>query len=137
MRFLAAEPPGAEKPPIFDNLKVIDELGGPKHYNHFPSAWAHAMDTPFQWTKQVASHFGGTRNPMIISWPARIRDRGGAPDEIVTQLKQCREQIGAGVVDLFFQTPGSQGPDARQRHVTASTGACARRGCNMEYGAGR
>src|SRR5215471_12941676 len=60
-----------------DNLKVIDELGGPKHYNHFPSAWAHAMDTPFQWTKQVASHFGGTRNPMIVSWPARIKDHGG------------------------------------------------------------
>src|SRR5258708_19299475 len=35
------------------------------------------MDTPFQWTKQVASHFGGTRNPMIISWPARIKDKGG------------------------------------------------------------
>jgi arylsulfatase len=60
-----------------DNLKAIDELGGPKHFNHFPSAWAHAMDTPFQWTKQVASHFGGTRNPMIISWPARIKDKGG------------------------------------------------------------
>jgi arylsulfatase A-like enzyme len=60
-----------------DNLKFIDELGGPKHFNHFPAAWAHAMDTPFQWTKQVASHFGGTRNPMIVSWPARIKDRGG------------------------------------------------------------
>ena len=60
-----------------DNLKVIDELGGPKHFNHFPSAWAWAMDTPFQWTKQVASHFGGTRNPMIISWPAKITDKGG------------------------------------------------------------
>jgi arylsulfatase len=60
-----------------DNLKVMDELGGPKHFNHFPAGWAHAMDTPFQWTKQVASHFGGTRNPMIVSWPARIRDKGG------------------------------------------------------------
>jgi arylsulfatase len=60
-----------------DNLKVIDELGGPKHFNHFPAAWAHAMDTPFQWTKQVASHFGGTRNPMIVSWPTRIKDRAG------------------------------------------------------------
>ena len=58
-----------------DNLKAIDELGGPKHFNHFPSAWAHAMDTPFQWTKQVASHFGGTRNPLIVSWPARIKDQ--------------------------------------------------------------
>ena len=60
-----------------DNIKAIDELGGPKHFNHFPSAWAHAMNTPFQWTKQVASHFGGTRNPMIVSWPARIKDKGG------------------------------------------------------------
>jgi Sulfatase len=60
-----------------DNLKAIDEIGGPKHFNHFPSAWAHAMDTPMQWTKQVASHFGGTRNPMIVSWPARIKDKGG------------------------------------------------------------
>jgi arylsulfatase len=60
-----------------DNIKAIDELGGPKHFNHFPSAWAHAMNTPFQWTKQVASHFGGTRNPMIITWPDRIKDKGG------------------------------------------------------------
>lgn len=59
-----------------DNLKAIDELGGPRHFNHFPSAWAHAMCTPFQWTKQVASHFGGTRNPLIVSWPAKIRDKG-------------------------------------------------------------
>jgi len=60
-----------------DNIKAIDDLGGPKYFNHFPSAWAWAMDAPFQWTKQVASHFGGTRNPMIIDWPARIKDKGG------------------------------------------------------------
>lgn len=66
-----------------DNIKAIDELGGPKHFNHFPSAWAHAMNTPFQWTKQVASHFGGTRNPMIISWPARIKEKGGLRDQFL------------------------------------------------------
>jgi arylsulfatase A-like enzyme len=59
------------------NLKHIDELGGPKYYNHFPAGWAWAMDAPLQWTKQVASHFGGTRNPVIISWPAKITDKGG------------------------------------------------------------
>jgi arylsulfatase A-like enzyme len=59
------------------NLKRIDELGGPKYYNHFPAGWAWAMDTPLQWTKQVASHFGGTRNPLIISWPAEITEKGG------------------------------------------------------------
>jgi len=66
-----------------DNLKVIDELGGPKHFNHFPSSWAHAMNTPFQWTKQVASHFGGTRNPMIVSWPEGIADKGGLREQFL------------------------------------------------------
>jgi len=55
----------------------MDELGGPNTFNHYPIGWAHAMDTPFQWTKQIASHFGGTRNGMVISWPARIKDNGG------------------------------------------------------------
>ena len=55
----------------------MDELGGPTTFNHYPVGWAHAMDTPFQWTKQVASHFGGTRNGLVISWPARIKDKGG------------------------------------------------------------
>lgn len=58
-------------------LSMIDELGGPLTYNHYPVGWAHAMDAPMQWTKQVASHFGGTRNGMVISWPAHISDKGG------------------------------------------------------------
>src|SRR5262245_3480971 len=66
-----------------DNILAIDELGGPKHFNHFPASWAHAMNKPFQWTKQVASHFGGTRNPLIISWPDRIKDRGGLRDQFI------------------------------------------------------
>lgn len=66
-----------------DNLEHIDEIGGPRWFNHFPSAWAHAMNTPFQWTKQVASHLGGTRNPLVVSWPARIRDRGGIRSQFV------------------------------------------------------
>ena len=58
-------------------FKHKDDLGTWKTHNHYPLAWAHAMDTPFQWAKQVASHFGGTRNGMVISWPARIKDQGG------------------------------------------------------------
>ena len=58
-------------------VSVMDTLGGPLNYNHYPVGWAHAMDAPMQWTKQVASHFGGTRNGMVISWPARIKDKGG------------------------------------------------------------
>jgi arylsulfatase A-like enzyme len=67
---------GIEEPLEFV-LSMIDELGGPNTYNHYPVGWAHAMDSPMQWTKQVASHFGGTRNGLAISWPARIKQTGG------------------------------------------------------------
>jgi arylsulfatase len=60
-----------------DNLSHISEIGGPKHFNHFPAGWAWAMNCPFQWTKQIASHLGGVRNPLAVSWPARITDQGG------------------------------------------------------------
>lgn len=63
--------------PLSMKLAAMDSLGSDKHYNHFPAAWAHAMNTPFQWTKQIASHFGGTRNGLAISWPKRIKARGG------------------------------------------------------------
>jgi arylsulfatase len=58
-------------------FRRMDELGGPLTFNHYPVGWAHAMDTPFQWAKQIASHFGGTRNGMVVSWPKRIKDKGG------------------------------------------------------------
>ncbi|HEV2117957.1 MAG TPA: arylsulfatase [Terriglobales bacterium] len=54
----------------------IAKLGGPESYNHYAVGWAHAMDTPYQWTKQVASHWGGTRNGTIIHWPNGIQARG-------------------------------------------------------------
>jgi arylsulfatase A-like enzyme len=54
----------------------IDELGTPTSYNHFAVGWAHAMDTPYQWTKQVASHWGGTRNGTIVHWPNGFTARG-------------------------------------------------------------
>ena len=60
----------------------IDTLGGPESYNHFAVGWAHAMDTPYQWTKQVASHWGGTRNGAIVHWPTHIKGKG----EIRTQF---------------------------------------------------
>ncbi len=54
----------------------IDEFGGPEAYNHYAVGWAHAMDTPYQWTKQVASHWGGTRNGTIVHWPNGFAARG-------------------------------------------------------------
>lgn len=77
---------GAWSAPSFQNgvpedpewlLDHIDDFGTAASENHFNVGWAWAMDSPFQWMKQVASHFGGTRNGAVISWPKRITDAGG------------------------------------------------------------
>ena len=55
----------------------INDLGGEAFSNHYAAGWAWATNTPFQWSKQVASHLGGTRDPLIVSWPGHIKDAGG------------------------------------------------------------
>jgi arylsulfatase len=69
-------------------VSIIDQLGGPLTYNHYPVGWANALDTPFKWSKQIASHYGGTRNGLVISWPARIK-----------QIREVRSQF-AHVIDI-------------------------------------
>lgn len=59
-----------------ENLARIDDIGSPTTEPHYPLGWAWAGNAPFQWVKQVASHLGGTRNPMVVSWPAQINDQG-------------------------------------------------------------
>ena len=77
---------GAWSAPSFQNgvpedpewlLEHMDDFGSARCENHFNVGWAWALDAPFQWMKQVASHFGGTRNGLAVSWPARITDAGG------------------------------------------------------------
>jgi arylsulfatase len=77
---------GAWSAPSFQNgvpedpewlLEHMDDFGSARCENHFNVGWAWALDAPFQWMKQVASHFGGTRNGLAVSWPARIADAGG------------------------------------------------------------
>ena len=64
--------------PVEDQLKYFyDVWGSDRTYNHMAVPWSWSFDTPFTWTKQIASHFGGTRQGMAISWPARITDKGG------------------------------------------------------------
>jgi arylsulfatase A-like enzyme len=96
----------------FDDVKkTYDTLGGPMHFNHKPAGWAHAMSTPFQWTKLVASHFGGTRNAMAISWPAKIKDRGGLRDQfhhvidILPTVLECADIPAPVKVNGFDQKP--------------------------------
>lgn len=72
----------------------IDDFGGPKAYNHYAVGWAHALDTPYQWTKQVASHFGGTRNGTIVHWPSGFRARG----EVRSQFHHVID-VGATILD--------------------------------------
>jgi arylsulfatase len=62
-------------------MERLDKLGGPESYNHFAVGWAHAMNTPYQWTKQVASHWGGTRNGIVVHWPNGIKEKGGVRDQ--------------------------------------------------------
>lgn len=52
---------------LAENLKAIDKIGGPDTEPHYPLGWAWAGNAPFKWVKQVASHLGGTRNPMVVS----------------------------------------------------------------------
>lgn len=59
-----------------DVVKRLDEVGTEHSYNHYPAGWAHAMNTPYQWTKQVASHWGGTRVGMVAHWPRGINGAG-------------------------------------------------------------
>jgi arylsulfatase A-like enzyme len=63
--------------PLATQLARLEDIGGPDTFPQYNAGWAWALTTPFQWVKQVASHLGGTRNPMVVSWPARIADRGG------------------------------------------------------------
>ena len=77
-------------------MRRMDELGAPTTFNHYLIGWAHAMDTPFQWTKQIASHFGGTRNGMVISWPDRIKDRPTiSPPRSPRSFARCRNCSGS------------------------------------------
>ena len=58
------------------NMPHLDDWGGPSTFPHYAIGWAWAGDTPFQWTKQIASHYGGTTNGVVIRWPARVKAKG-------------------------------------------------------------
>jgi arylsulfatase len=72
---------GLNKLPIDVQMKFYDVWGTDKTYNHMSAAWSWAFDTPFSWFKQIASHLGGVRQGMAISWPGHITDVGGIRDQ--------------------------------------------------------
>jgi arylsulfatase A-like enzyme len=87
--------------PVQEQLKFYDVWGSSKTYPHMSVAWSWAFDTPFKWTKQIASHFGGTRQGMAIAWPNRIKDAGG----IRTQFHHMID-----VVPTILEAAGIQAP---------------------------
>jgi arylsulfatase A-like enzyme len=89
----------------------IDKFGGPESYNHYAVSWAHAMDTPYQWTKQIASHWGGTRNGTIVHWPSGIKAKG----EIRSQFSHVIDVVptvleAAGIPEPSIVNSAQQSP---------------------------
>jgi arylsulfatase A-like enzyme/uncharacterized membrane protein len=80
---------------LIERFGGIEALGGFHTAPHFAAAWAHANNTPFPWGKQMASHLGGTRNPMVVAWPDRIAPDGG----LRTQFTHCID-VGPTVLEL-------------------------------------
>jgi arylsulfatase len=98
--------------PVADQLKYFyDVWGSDKTYNHMAVPWAWAFDTPFSWTKQVASHFGGVRQGTAISWPAVIKDKGGIREQfhhiidVVPTILEAAKIRQPSVVDGIKQSP--------------------------------
>jgi arylsulfatase A-like enzyme/uncharacterized membrane protein len=79
---------------LIEKFGGVEGLGGVHSAPHYAAAWAHAMNTPFKWGKQTASHLGGTRNPMVVAWPARI----GSGGELRTQFTHCID-IGPTILE--------------------------------------
>lgn len=116
---------------VDDIIGRLDELGGPMTYPHYPVGWALAMNTPYQQSKKYASHYGGTRNGMIVHWPARITQPGVRHQwqhcvDLTPTVLEATGIPAPDVVDGVPQAPmeGSSfadtfaDPDAEERHTT-------------------
>ncbi len=112
------------------SIRRMDEIGDPASEPHVPVGWAWAMDAPFQWTKQVASHFGGTRNPMVVHWPKGIKAKGELRSQfhhvidvvptILEAAKITEPKVVKGVaqkpiegVSMLYSFDNSAAPDRR------------------------
>ena len=90
--------------PVAEQLKYFyDAWGSDQTYNHMAVPWTWAFDTPFSWTKQIASHFGGTRQGMAISWPKVIKDKGGIRNQFHHVID---------IVPTILEATGIPQPDA-------------------------
>jgi arylsulfatase A-like enzyme len=92
-------------------VSKVGELGTPTSYNHYAVGWAWAMDTPYQWTKQVASHWGGTRNGTIVHWPRGITGQGGTRTQFCHFIDVAPTVLeAAGIPEPTFVNGVQQSP---------------------------
>ncbi|AXK46578.1 arylsulfatase [Brachybacterium saurashtrense] len=113
-------------------IENIDEFGGMWLQNHFSHGWAHAMNSPYQWDKKIASHLGGSRTSAVVSWPARIHDTGGLRSQfthvtdIVPTILEAAGIPMPDTIDGIEQVPLNgtsmmpffDAPDAPESHTT-------------------
>ncbi len=122
------------KADVADMLTRLDDLGSPYVDNHYASGWSWATTTPFQWMKQVASHFGGTRDGLVISWPGhtahpeQIRGQFSHVNDIVPTILQAANIPAPDVVDGTKQLP-MEGKSL----VATLTDPTAKTGHNEQY----
>jgi arylsulfatase A-like enzyme len=120
--------------PIADQMKFYDAWGSDQTYPHMAVAWTWAFDTPFSWTKQIASHWGGVRQGMAVSWPNVIKDKGGIRNQfahVIDIVPTILEATGIRAPDIvdgipqkpiegvsFMYTFDAKNADAPSRHHT-------------------
>jgi arylsulfatase len=120
--------------PIADQMKFYDAWGSDQTYPHMAVAWTWAFDTPFSWTKQIASHWGGVRQGMAVSWPKVIKDKGGIRNQfahVIDIVPTILEATGIRAPDIvdgipqkpiegvsFMYTFDAKNADAPSRHHT-------------------
>ena len=94
---------GVDVPVEVQLKKYYDVWGSDKTYAHMAVGWTWAMDTPYKWTKQIASYFGGTRNGMVVAWPGHIKDAGGIRNQFHHVID---------IVPTILEVTGIQAPES-------------------------
>jgi arylsulfatase len=106
---------GISEPLAYSKSRLAD-MGGPQTTDHYPVGWAWSMDTPFQWTKQVASHFGGMRNGMVVSWPGHIKAEGGVRSQFASVI-----DIAPTLYEIVGVTPPTEVNGVPQKPLEGSS----------------
>ena len=96
---------------IEENLPYLDDLGTPRTYNHYPTGWAWAFNTPFKMWKRYSNYEGGTADPLIVSWPARDQAEAGVRSQYTHAID---------IVPTIYECLGIEPPETSSRATPSS-----------------